>query len=447
MILNVGLAVRSLNGIQKLTEAAEVQTQLLTLSDVEDENFFQTTLDLIVWQPEFSACLFPAGFKKFLSENPHARLVIYNIKDASFQLPAVAKERVLLTLHNPLNKESVKSILKNTLQYKIQSAEQLLDTLVEEPTPMMQIIGKSKAVKKMREFIDLISKSPFTPCLIQGERGTEKQDIARMIHANGKNNTSPIRFITCRYNNSEDLLEKLFGVASSNRNQPGIIELSNGGTIVLDDIELIHEEIQKRLQVFLETNLLRRKGAASDVQVKARMIATTDYDLEKFVLNERFSRELYFRLKAFELSIPPLRSRSDDLAQLIPYYINVYNSVYGHRVKNITESVSESLNKYTWPGNLSELKLVLEHAVLLTKSGYITPEVMPACIMNQNPHNYTTDFIGNCSLRDLERLHIEKVLLRTKGNKSRAAQILNISRTTLREKLRHFDLDQVYQME
>ena len=114
MILNVGLAVKSLNGLQKLTEAAEVQTQLLTFSDVEDEKFFQTTLDLIVWQPEFSGNTFPAGFKKFLSENSHARLVIFNIGESTFQLPAVAKERLLLTLQSALNKESVKSIIKNT---------------------------------------------------------------------------------------------------------------------------------------------------------------------------------------------------------------------------------------------------------------------------------------------------------------------------------------------
>jgi DNA-binding NtrC family response regulator len=447
MVLNVGLAVKSLNGIQKLTEATEVQTQLLTLSDVADDKFFQTTLDLIVWQPEFSANLFPTGFKKFLSENPHARLVVYNIHETTFQLPSVAKERVLLTLQTPLNKESVKSILKNTLQFKKQSAERLLDTLVEEPIHITRIIGNSKAAKKMREFIDLISKSPFTPCLIQGERGTEKQEIARMIHSSGKNNGSPIRFITCNHNKSEDLLEKLFGTASSNQNRPGIIELSNGGTVVLDDIEIIHEEIQKRLQVLLETNLLRRIGAVSDVMVKTRVIATTGYDLEKFVLNERFSRELYFRLKAFEISIPPLRNRLEDLAQLIPYYINIFNGQYGHQTKGVSETVFENLSKYNWPGNLSELKLVIEHAVLLTKSGYITPEVLPACVMNQNPHNFAIDLIGNCSLRDLERLHIEKVLMRTKGNKSRAAQILNISRTTLREKLRHFDLDQVYQIE
>ena len=447
MVLNVGLAVKSFTGIQKLTEAAEVQTHLLTLSDLEEDNFSQTLLDLIVWQPEFSKFQFPAGLTKFLSENLHTRLVISNSQDQSFQLPPVAKERTLLTLHAPLTKQSVKSLLKNAIQFKQRDAEQMLDTLVKDTAPVQLVLGHSKAARKMKEYIDLISRSAFTPCLIQGERGTEKHDLARMIHQNGKNSNSPIRFILCTKRHADDLLERLFGVASENLNKPGIIELSNGGTVVLEDIEQIDEEIQRRLLGFLEMNTLRRLGAATDVEVNTRVVATTDYDLEKFVLSGRFSRELYFRLKAFELSIPPLRNRQEDLSYFVQFYIDRYNGVYGHQVKGVTESVLENLIAYKWPGNLTELKLIIEHAVLLTRDGYITPDVLPGCVLRQRPHNQAADLIGNCSLREIERLHIEKTLLRTNGNKSRAAHILNISRTTLREKLRHFKLEQVYQVE
>jgi two-component system response regulator AtoC len=167
----------------------------------------------------------------------------------------------------------------------------------------------------------------------------------------------------------------------------------------------------------------------------------TEYDLETFLNYEHFSRELFFRFRAFELSVSPLRNRKSDLMPMVNFYINLFNRKFDHKVEGISPEAAQKIMEYNWPGNVDELRLLIERAVLITRKGFIPLMALPFPDPGAGNNGSDTNVLGNCTLQDIERVHIKKVLNKTNGNKSKAAEILNISRTTLREKMRSFDLN------
>jgi DNA-binding NtrC family response regulator len=306
------------------------------------------------------------------------------------------------------------------------------------------LTGEVDAIKQINEFINFLAKTPNVICLLRCENGTEKNLVIHLIHQKGKTNKGPLKIINCNLYSEEQLLSEIFGVEYNddkmNQNKRGLLELTDSGTLVLENIENISEELQYRIQAYLEHHTFRRIGAKYELKVNTRIIATTTHDLERYINFSSFSRELYFRFKAFEITIPPLRRRKSDILPLSNHFIQYYNQKFGHKVLGLTPEAEQMFIHYNWPGNVEELKLIIKRAVLLTKEGHISLSVLPIDMGQHKMTDFESEFLGNCSLRDIERLHIERVLLRTKGNKSKAAELLNISRTTLREKMRLFNL-------
>jgi DNA-binding NtrC family response regulator len=265
-----------------------------------------------------------------------------------------------------------------------------------------------------------------------------------MIHKKSISSGFPLQIFNCANSSGEEMLFKLFGLESdereNSRSHPGILEVFDEGTVVLENIELMDQELQSRLETYIDTHSFRRIGSEQDKHSKTRIIATTAFDLERFVTDDKFSRDLFFRLKAFELTIPPLRRRKDDILPLARSFIAHFNEKFGHQVKEISPELENKLQTYDWPGNYYELRLMIEHAVLLTRKGELHFTVFPEDSTFKKDAGSDVQILGNCSLEEIEKIHIEKVLLRTRGNKSRAAEILSISRTTLREKLRSYNL-------
>jgi two-component system response regulator AtoC len=444
MILKVGLAVKNILPFQQLSEESSVQTRMLTLSDIEERNFIYTLLDLIVWQPEFSKGKFPKDLTRYLNQNKTTALIIYNTSRSQFDINDSAAENLISIIESPLKTYSLKLLLFNAALARKQKTLKLIDDsylLAENET---ELLGDSKSIKKINEFIKLISKSSKTHCLLRGEAGTEKFKVAHFIHNRSTSVDSPIQFVNCANYSAEQLLIKLFGVEYEDDNKKedkrGILELTHDGTLVLENIERIPEEVQLPLQIYLETQSFRKFGSPNELHINSRVIACTDYDLELFVKNDEFSRDLFYRFKAFELIIPPLRLRQDDIIPLAHYFIEQYGHKFGHKVTAITPEAERKLLEYNWPGNMDELRIVIERAVLLSRNGSITSTTFPYDLKSERKLDEEIEFLGNCSLRDLEKVHIKKVLTRTNGNKSKAAEILNISRTTLREKIRVFKL-------
>jgi DNA-binding NtrC family response regulator len=444
MLTKIGLAVKSINIFQQLTREENLQMQILTHEDISQLGSADFTLDIIIWQPEFSRGEFPAGLQNYFLRNQDTMLIVYNADKTKYQMPQFLKNGMVTIVDIPLTKYALKQLLLKAVQTRHTRLIHDVDKLTSDPDDDLKVFGTSSAVKQINEFINLISKSANTHCLLQGETGTEKTEVARLIHKKSINSGFPIQIMNCANGSSEELLVKLFGMESNERDgrrtHPGILEVFDEGTVVLENIELIDEEIQNRLETYIETHSFRRVGSDQDLKTKTRIIATTAFDLERFVTDEKFSKDLYFRFKAFELTIPPLRSRKDDIIPLAKSFISYFNDKFGHHVQGINPEIEQKLHSYDWPGNYYELRLLIEHAVLLTRKGEITFAAFPDDSSFKKETINDLNILGNCSLQEMERLHISKVLIRMKGNKSKAAELLGISRTTLREKMRLFML-------
>jgi DNA-binding NtrC family response regulator len=444
MISSIALALADYKVIKKYAEERGIKTAMLHPDSLENVNFVYNLFDIIVGDSDFLKGKFLSRLSEYFEKNRYTALVIYGLNRNSVRIPEVIPENLVYFIEIPVTKNSFKSLLNkisNSLRQQLVLDENLS---MNRDGENITLTGEVDSIKQINEFINFLAKTPNAICLLRSENGTEKNIIIRMIHQKGKTNNGPLKIIHCEPNSEEKLLYETFGVEYHDdriaQNRRGLLELADSGTLVLENVENISEELQYRIHAYLENHTFRRIGSVRELKVNTRIVATTTHDLEKYVNFNSFSRELYFRFKAFEIIIPPLRRRKSDILPLSKHFIQYYNQKFDHDVIGLTPEAEQMFIHYNWPGNVEELKLIIKRAVLLTKEGSISLSVLPIDMGQNRITDYESEFLGNCSLRDIERLHIEKVLIRTKGNKSRAAELLNISRTTLREKMRLFNL-------
>ncbi len=307
------------------------------------------------------------------------------------------------------------------------------------------LIGGNQSIKNINKFIDIVGKTQSAPCLIRGDLGTGKNLCAALIHQ--KNNLSLEHFHkkNCEGATTNEFMGDLFGVDETSEiygpARMGLLEKYSNGTLVLTNIEKMPLEVQNKLLLFLEGRVFMVPGSKRVVESKTRVIGITRHDLEWFVRHQNYNSGLYYRLKAFEVVMPSLKERRDDIEKLSNYYLQYYNNQLGKELKAISPVALQMMREYNWPGNVTELKNIIERAVIISKGDQIMAEDFPDNLQNDLSSLQSSEYLGNCSLKELERIHIHHVLLRTKGNKSKAAEILDISRTTLREKMRIYSVN------
>ncbi len=245
----------------------------------------------------------------------------------------------------------------------------------------------------------------------------------------------------------ETLLEsEIFGhekgaFTDANKLKKGLFEIAEGGTVFLDEIGEINHTTQVKLLSVLENRIIRRLGGTVDIPVDIRIISATNKDLKKSIEQKTFREDLYYRLKVFQIDLPPLRERREDVPQLAHHYINQFNVQFKKNVKNIHPDAEKLLVHYEWPGNIRELRNVIERAILLESSSSIQVENLPAEINNTaavenralNPYQFIFPDSG-ISLDELEKQIIEQALVKADNNQSKASRLLGISRDTLRYK-------------
>ncbi len=320
---------------------------------------------------------------------------------------------------------------------------------------LKHFIGRSPAMQEIFEKIRKIGQSKATTILITGESGSGKELVARAIHAASNEEPRPFMEINCA-SVPETLLEsELFGYekgafTDAKARKAGLVELAEGGTLFLDEIGEMGITLQSRLLRVLENKTFRRVGGVKDLTVNTRIVSATNRDLTQAIKDKQFREDLYYRLKVIPLQIPPLRERRDDIPLLVSHFIERFNRELGKTVSMPGADVIDLLVRYDWPGNVRELKNVIERAMLLDAQDALlvshlpseirggTPLDMPQAVMPRASAASVTSPFFPMTLRDVERIQIEKTLEQTNGNKSRAAAILGISRQTLREKLKTF---------
>ena len=311
------------------------------------------------------------------------------------------------------------------------------------------IAGTSLEVQKLHHLIDLMAENADTTALLLGESGTGKELVAREIHRRSARSERPFLDINCAVL-SETLLEsEIFGhgrgaFTDARELKRGLLEVADGGTVLLDEIGEMPFAVQPKLLRVLETRSFRRVGGTRDIPVNVRIIAATNRNLEKAVAEGRFREDLYYRLHVFPIQLPPLRQRPVDIPVLTAYFLDLFNATLKKTMTGFTPRAMELMGRYSWPGNVRELKNIVERAMVLSKSAVIDIDMLPREIVGlqydggEPMHEPQGGTSHKKTLGDLEREHILDVLRTEGNNRTAAARVLGISRSTLQDKLKKY---------
>ena len=302
------------------------------------------------------------------------------------------------------------------------------------------IIGRSKQTQGLIHMISLLAANAMTTVLIQGETGTGKELVARNIHALSSRHDKPFVDINCAAIPDNIVESELFGYEAgaftdAKKTKKGLFELANGGTLFLDEIGDMPVNIQAKILRFLETRAIKRLGGTRDVFVDVRIIAATNKELKNLVKDGFFREDLYYRLSVMLLQVTPLRQRPEDIPLIADFLLNEIKVAIGKKqIGNFSSQALDLLCSHKWPGNVRELRNAIERAVLLCQHGEITVDHL-ALAGSQGVVKEEAR-----TLSEVERSQIEHVLRMTAGNRTRAAKILGVARSTLNIKIKQFDL-------
>ncbi len=310
-----------------------------------------------------------------------------------------------------------------------------------------EIVGQSPAIRQINEEIARAAASKAT-LLIRGESGTGKELVARAVHYSSPRRKGPFVCLNCAALSEDLLASELFGhergaFTGATERKIGKFEAAHGGTLMLDEIGEMGLGIQAKFLRVLEGHPFERVGGSKPVQVDVRVIAATNRDLEKDVAEGRFRRDLFFRLRVLEIVVPPLRKRPEDIVLLAQHFLERFREETGRKIFGFTPRALEQLQAYRWPGNVRELKNVIERAVVLCRGDRIDRDDLLLSNLATAGDTAESPLQGKflpCTLDDMERRHILMTLQHTNWNKSRAAVLLGIERSTLDRKIRRYNL-------
>lgn len=344
-------------------------------------------------------------------------------------------------LAESLNGLMVRKRLTGTLK----KTQRQLQQLQEQLSDKVRIVGGSESVQSVVEQIALAAPTSAT-VLIRGESGVGKELVASALHHASKRKSGPLVCMNCAALSPSLLESELFGhekgafTGATDRKQ-GKFEAADGGTLMLDEIGEMDADIQAKFLRVLEGHPFERVGGHIPITVDVRVVAATNRDLRAMVAEGKFRQDLYYRLHVVEILVPPLRQRGQDIVLLAEHFLEEFNSQMGRKIKAFTDEAKKRLLAYSWPGNIRELKNVVERAVVLNSGNIIDGSdlvLMPAVTAGDATVATMDDGAIEVTIAELEQRHIERVLRHTEGNKSRASQILGIERSTLDRKLKKF---------
>ncbi|MBP7459716.1 MAG: sigma-54-dependent Fis family transcriptional regulator [Candidatus Delongbacteria bacterium] len=346
-------------------------------------------------------------------------------------LLAIEKTRV----YHQLKQE--KKILKEQLSTLIEGVD-------KSNKGIEQIIGASRPIQEIKKLISKIIEFPDTSVLIEGESGTGKELIARAIHFEGPNADKP--FIPVNSSSiPETLIEsELFGhekgsFTDAKVTRKGLFEIANGGTIFLDEIGDISLSVQKNLLRVLENREIRYVGGSKIIKLDFRVVAATNKNLEQAVEQGEFRRDLFYRLNIFRILVPPLRERKDDITRLAEFFLREFNLKLKKNIRGLSMHAAEELMAYPFPGNIRELKNIVEQAVILCDEEFLMPRHFP--ILMRGNKSAAARPAESINLEQTERNLIIQALKNADYNKAKACKNLGITRDSLRRKMDKYSIN------
>ncbi|MGA1823237.1 MAG: sigma-54-dependent transcriptional regulator [bacterium] len=321
--------------------------------------------------------------------------------------------------------------------------------------PNKVLIGNSIQIRKVRYLINKVSKIDQSTILLIGESGSGKELVANSIHRQSPRAAYPFIDISCSALPNHLMESELFGFeqgafTDAKNQKAGLIELAKEGTLFLDEIGSLDFSMQAKLLRFLEQRSFRRIGGVKDIFVNITIIAATNNNLENMVIEGNFRHDLYYRLNVFLIEIPPLRKRREDIPLLVNHFIKKFNFDFHKDIKSLHADALKMLMEYNYPGNVRELKNILERAMIMEEGDFICPETISffnnsnkdySIAGNRAPNYIINNNLNGLKLKDIEKRYILEILEQTKGNKAKAATILGIARSTLFKKIREYNLN------
>jgi DNA-binding NtrC family response regulator len=321
-----------------------------------------------------------------------------------------------------------------------------------------RILGENQKMKQLREHIQMAAKTDRTTVLIRGESGTGKELVARQIHFQSGRADKPFIDVNAAAVSSTLLESELFGhekgaFTDAQRQKKGLFELANGGTLFLDEIGDLDPSLQVKLLRVLQERKFRRVGGTSDIHVDVRIISATNADLEKAIEDGRLRQDLFYRLNVFTINLPPLRDRRDDIMLLAKYFLEEFRKEFSKDISGFREDTCKILESYSFPGNVRELRNIIERATLLETTSQIRPSSMPEELKKAVELEYVSynpvekkpwqmpDFNFKEYIDSVEKQIVTEVMAEADGKKSKAAEMLGLTRFALRHQLKKHDLD------
>ncbi len=350
------------------------------------------------------------------------------------ELVVATGEILAESLAHLLDRQQLSQSLKRSRRQISQLQQRLGDTV--------RIIGSSESIGTVVQQIGLVAPTNAT-VLIRGESGVGKELVAAAIHHSSPRKDGPLVCLNCAALSPALLESELFGhekgaFTGATERKRGKFEMADGGTLMLDEVGEMSAEVQAKFLRVLEGHPFERVGGQEPIRTDVRVVAATNRNLQQMVSDGQFRHDLYYRLHVVEIVVPPLRDRGKDCLLLAEFFLRRFNAEMGRKIVGFTDAAKQRLTSHAWPGNIRELKNVIERAVVFNTKAEVHESDLMLAPASLGSIKSSETVSNESSLADLERAHIERVLRQTEGNKSRAAAVLGIERSTLDRKLKKF---------
>jgi len=343
-------------------------------------------------------------------------------------------------LLKPFDPSELGIIIEKITESQAQIQENLfLRQQHKDRTRFESMIGQSKPMQEIFDLIQDVAPSNST-ILITGETGTGKDLAAKAIHTNSNRSTGPFVMVNCGAIPEHLMESELFGYqkgafTDAKETKKGRLEMAHGGTLFLDEIGEISMRMQIDLLRVLEDRVLYRVGGTQPIEADFRVIAATNRNLEEAIKEEKFRKDLYYRLNVITFQMPPLRERKDDILLIAEHFLNRFSQETNKQVDRINREAMDEMMLYDWPGNVRELQNAIERGVVIAKSRIMGPEELPIFRREKSMVR------EGKSLKDIEKEHIIDILDKNNWNISKSARILEIDRSTLYSKLKLYKIE------
>ena len=345
-------------------------------------------------------------------------------------------------LSKPVNLEKLELLIKRGLEEKELKKENTnLHERLDKKYSFHGILGKSPALEKILEKIQLVGPSKAT-VLLTGETGTGKELVAQSIHQNSDCSRGPFVPVHCAALPANLLESELFGhekgaFTGATERRIGRFESADGGTLFLDEIGEIDASTQVKLLRFLESKAIERLGSSKTIEIDTRLVCATNRDLQAMTRKGEFRDDLFYRLNVVSLDLPPLRERGDDVVILMDHFLAFFAQENGFEKPTLTLESLEILKSYSWPGNIRELRNFCENLVVLKRGSEVTPyDLDPRFSLDtEDGDDMSNPAPSSLSVEENEKRLLRNALVRANGNRTKAAELMGISRRTLHRKL------------